>query len=314
MKKLLYALLSLLTAVTLFSQQNFSITPYMPEFKKLDTATMEDRILAERIKKGTKLSYAEMKKYQVDNFIGIYGIGNLNSESFDNLNAGGKVTAYIKPQQGKKTSLTFYLSFNKNASNNDSLLASTLIFPEVGNNAFLGTIDFLRKYDMPTEFIGNGQISKRHAWGPFFEFSHKNIKTDTVNNNKESQTLYFSTLHYTFGLRYLFTFSNKYLQNNKEVNDYGGLSLSTFLSFMNIPDEDSTDYKKVLKNNFKDYTENVKDHFWSFGVKIVFQMKEFQVFADLRQVLGKPENVPIRDLRGFNSNIGIVFNAEIFSK
>jgi hypothetical protein len=308
-----FILLLLVIARQAIGQQNFSMTPYIPEFKKLDSAATKKLQDSNKINGDNSIDNKELREVYPGKFVGIYGIGNLNSESLNNLNAGGKVTAFIKPSQGQNTDLTFYLSFNKNASNKDSLLASTLIFPEVGNNAFLGTVDFLWKKNGLTRAVGNGQISKQHAWGPFFEMSHKNIKVDTVNNNKENETLYFSTLHYTLGFRYLFSFSNKYQKNNAEEHDYGGLSLSLFVSHMNIPDEDSIDYKKILKNNYKDYSESVKDNFWSVGVKIVFQIKEFQVFADLRHVLGNKKDLPIRDLRGFNSNIGIVFNTEIFS-
>ncbi|MEJ7820683.1 MAG: hypothetical protein WKF85_00100 [Chitinophagaceae bacterium] len=49
-------------------------------------------------------------------------------------------------------------------------------------------------------------------------------------------------------------------------------------------------------------------------IKVGFQYNNFQIFADLRHILGDMKSIPIRELRGFNSNIGVVFNAEVFEK
>src|SRR5687767_7672150 len=74
--------------------------------------------------------------------LALYGIGNLNTETLNKVNSSGKIAVSIIPffNNTNNRYWEIYLSFNKNASNNDSILASTLLFPEVGNHSFLATV------------------------------------------------------------------------------------------------------------------------------------------------------------------------------
>lgn len=220
----------------------------------------------------------------------LYGIGNLNTETLNKVNSSGKIALSIIPYFDKKNNRYWelYLSFNKNATNRDSILASTVLFPEVGNHSFLTTVR--KVYPI--------KGSTNHFLSPFFEFSQKNIKVDTTASQGKGTSGYFSTLTYTFGGSYIF---------NTSINNTAfGFSLSPYLSVMNVPDEDNEDYRKIFKS------PNLPSSLWSAGVKVVFQIKGFQVFADLRHLWGSESKIPVRELRGFNSNIGMTFNADIF--
>lgn len=242
-----------------------------------------------------KTDYDDTKKKFLINKPGIkqftfYGIGNLNTETLNKINSSGKIAVSIIPQFSKKYNRFWevYLSFNKNASNNDSILAGTVLFPEVGNHSFLATIR--RPYSITKN-------ETEHFLSPFFEFSQKNIKVDTSSSQGKSTSGYFSTLSYTFGYSYIF---------NKIIGDVKlGFSFSPYISVLNIPDEDNEDYRKIFKQS------NLPSELWSFGFKTVFQVRGFQIFADMRHLKGPKSSVP-RELRGFNSNIGVSFTADIF--
>jgi hypothetical protein len=140
--------------------------------------------------------------------------------------------------------------------------------------------------------------TKKH-WGTIFlEFANKNIKVEPDSANIKLATLSFSTLSYTLGIRYTFEF--------KKADHFGAFSIATFLSYVNIPDEDIQDYRHILNS------AKLTDSFLAFGIKTVFQINDFQIFADFRHVLGSETKIPLKDLRGFSSNIGVTFNAEIF--
>ena len=75
---------------------------------------------------------------------GLYGIGNTNTETFNNINSSGKLSGYIRPFKGKVKGVATFVdinfAFNVNASNTDSLVANTILFPDVGNNSFSGSL------------------------------------------------------------------------------------------------------------------------------------------------------------------------------
>ena len=225
----------------------------------------------------------------------LYGIGSLNSETLNKINSSGKIAVSIVPHYNEKYHSFFevYLSFNKNATNSDSILASTVLFPEVGNHSFLATIR--RVHGIKGK--NNSLFNEGHYYAPFLEFSQKNIKVDTSSKQGKSTSGYFSTLSYTVGISYIF---NRTIEKTPI-----GFSLSPYLSALNIPDEDNDDFRKIFGN------PKLPSTIISFGIKTVFQIKGFQIFADMRHVWGSESKVP-RDLRGFNSNIGVTFNADIF--
>ncbi|HEV7780226.1 MAG TPA: hypothetical protein VGO58_03120 [Chitinophagaceae bacterium] len=222
--------------------------------------------------------------------LSLYGIGNLNTETLNKLNSSGKIAVSIIPWFNSKNSRYWevYLSFNKNATNNDSILASTLLFPEVGNHSFLATVR--RIYPI------KGQ--SEHFLSPFFEFSQKNIKVDTSSVQGKTTSGHFSTLTYTLGYSYIFS----HVAGETQF----GFSFTPYISALNIPDEDNADYRKIFNSL------TLPSEIWSFGFKTVFQIKGFQIFADMRHVLGSEKKISIREMRGFNSNVGVTFNADIF--
>jgi hypothetical protein len=256
-------------------------------------------------KKDAKKEFRLIKKQNPINLpvFGLFGASNLNEETFKNLNASGKVSLYFRPLVYGNKALTIYTSYNINASNNDSILYSTLVFPEIGQNSFLGTLDWTSYWSKKTTNGKNG-----HSLGAYFEFSHKNIKTDSSD---KGQRLYFSTLNYTLGMKYSFNiFRDK--KDETSENTEANFFVTAYLSALNIPNEDVDDYRAIMLKGKNFSSPVLTDHFMSFGFKIGAQIKSFGVFADFRNVLGSSDKIPLRELRGFHSNIGFTLTPEIF--
>jgi len=219
---------------------------------------------------------------------GIYGVGNVNTETFSNLNSSGKLAGYIRPYKGDKSYVTINFSFNVNATNTDSLLASTFLFPDVGNNSSYFNVDWTFK--LPAS---HGQDI--HLLTPFFEFSNKTIKGRLADSSRN-----FYTLSYVLGLRYQYLFIDK--------DDKVSFSIAPFYSLIHVPRQNKSDYKYLFTG---DPLSSVGNNVGALGVKVTFQYNNFSIFADYRTILSK--NVPDK-LTGFHPNIGVIFNAEIFER
>ena len=280
MKKIIFTVVLLVCIASANAQQNFN------------TLQQKSTIVTSKNAAGADVTNTD---WEIPKTLKLYGIGNLNSETLNKINSSGKIAVSIVPHYNEKKRRFFevYLSFNKNATNSDSILASTVLFPEVGNHSFLATVR--RVYALKGK--NNRLKDEGHYLAPFIEFSQKNIKVDTGSAQGKNTSGYFSTLIYTFGYSYIF--------NRKIEKTEIGFSLSPYLSVLNIPDEDNSDFRKIFNN------QKLPSTLLSFGIKTVFQIKGFQIFADMRHTWGSETKVP-RDLRGFNSNIGVTFNADIF--
>ncbi|HEX7905984.1 MAG TPA: hypothetical protein VF487_19060 [Chitinophagaceae bacterium] len=267
-----------------YSQQNFSLT------SAINKKTTSETTIKTALGKDSILTRSH------ESIVGFYGIGNLNEEALNGINSSGKLSLFVKPYTYKGSKVIVNLSFNKNATNNDTLLAGTLIFPEIGDHSFLGSVDYIHKINTPA-----ADDSTNHFWGLFGEFSNKKIKKSIEGKVGDK---IFSTLNYTLGIKYLWGF--------KRTDFDCVLSASAYLSWFNIPDEDTADYRSIALKNFTPVNNNLlTDNFFSGGFKIAFQVNSFQIFADFRHIFRKDE-VAVRELRGFHSNIGVVFNAKVF--
>ena len=247
--------------------------------------------------KETTVKDGETEKKENRKHIFLFGVGNLSNESFEKINGGGKAALAFKTYTEKKIlPSTYFLSFNKNATNSDTLLATTLVFPEVGAHTFLASAFWDLKSKGGTE---NDLISISEF---FFEFATKEIKINGDSGTAKNPTYRFNTLHYTAGFRLGYGF-NKTLNGN-EYN--GAISVIPFVSCTNIPNEDQASLEAVVGAPVK------RDLFFSAGLKIGVQINGVQIFADLRQTFSKKHSFPVQDLQGFNSNIGVAFNAQVF--
>jgi hypothetical protein len=285
-----------LSDIKIPSQKNLKEFYMTDEGYKSDLSADELRKLKRKYRK----MLADSMKLKLPVFA-IQGLGNLNQEALKSINASGKLSFVARPYQRKRNALTIYASYNKNASNNDSVLYQKLIFPEIGNSSFIGTVEL-------NKFWKNDSVIV-HSLSPFFEFSYKNIKSDS---SSENQPLYFSSLHYTIGLKYIFGYQKFDAITSKKTHNLS-FSVSPYLSVLNIPNEDIDDYRALLARNVKLSSPivNLTDKIWTAGVKIGFYVNGLQIFSDFRSVLNKNEKVPIRELQGFSANIGIVFNADV---
>lgn len=282
----------------IFAQQALTQRYNFGDLKK--NSIEEQNVKLDSFRKGDKKKGQGLPKPRYfDNLptFGIYGIGNLNTpQDFEALNASGKLSGFVRPVIAGRSFLTTYFSYNKNATNSDSLLASTFLFPDVGTSSFASTVEYAFLLTKPIPSMKDDRDRINFHFGiPFFEFSTKNIK-----GSDDKQDLSFSTLNYAIGFRYQF--------NSHRFQDDASFSVSPYFAWINVADEDNEDYWKL----FNDSTNSLRSTVRSFGVKVAFQYNNFQIFADLKSV--KKDDISIREIRGFNSNIGIVFNAEIFER
>jgi hypothetical protein len=220
--------------------------------------------------------------------VALYGIGNINTEALANVNASGKFSGAFRLNNNSAIrKWTLFVSANRNASNGDSTLGTTLLFPEIGKASFIGTLNYMWKVNPAdtSTFLGT-----------FFQGSFKTINGKrSLKNSDIDTTAVFTMLDWQLGFRYL-----------KVVAPNTRLSASAFLNYYNVPNEDNADYRLIFNDN------NMPSEFWAIGVKIAAEINRLQFFADFRQTLGKETRMPSRDLRGFNLNIGFIFNADVF--
>lgn len=244
----------------------------------------------------TKDQYPKPRYFDQLSTFGIYGIGNLNTpEDFQALNASGKLSGFVRPVIAGRSFLTTYFSYNRNATNSDSLLSSTFLFPDVGTSSFATTVEYAFLLTKPIPSRKDDDRINFHFGAPFLEFATKNIK-----GQGEKDNLSFSTLNYALGFKYQF--------NSHKEKDDASFSVAPYLAWINVADQDNEDYWALFNDENKQLRSTVR----SWGVKVAFQYNNFQIFADLKSV--RKSDVSIREIQGFNSNIGIVFNAEIFER
>ena len=147
-------------------------------------------------------------------------------------------------------------------------MASTLIFPEVGNNSFLGTAEYAYRFKQDP-----GERSfKEHYIVPFVEFSNKSIKASQDTGNAKQVLYHFSTLNYTLGCKYVF----RYNKTVDSVNHDIYFSMAGYVSYLNIPNQDTADYRILLKS------KTISDNLWAVGLKVGVQYNNFLIFADFR--------------------------------
>lgn len=235
------------------------------------------------------------EKFSASNLptFGLYGIGNTNTESFKNINAAGKLAGYIRPFKGTIWKTPAFVdvnfAFNMNASNTDSLAVNMIVFPDLGKNSFSGSAVLNLVF---------GKMPNFYLISPFIEFANKSI-----SGEKEDVERTFYTINSTFGV------SLQYLAIvDKDKVSFG---ISPYIAKANIPDPGREDYRYLLTG---DENSPLKSAITSLGTKITFQYNYFQIFADFRSVKGDKNDFPIEGMTGFHSNIGIIFNAEIFEK
>ena len=269
-------------------------------FLEIKNASKNDSKLRDSIKTFRK-NYLKQLNLNLPVF-GIEGIGNLNQEALKSINASGKISFYTRPVQFRNNALTIYASYNKNASNNDSVLYQKIIFPDIGSNSFTGTVEL-------NKFWKKESSQTLHSLSPFFEFAYKNIGSDS---SAENQKLNFTALNYTAGLKYIFGYS-KLDKNDTTKNNNLSFFAIPYLSLLNVPNEDLDDYRALLTRKVKlsAPASNLTDNICTWGFKIGFQVNGLQIFADFRSVLNKDEHVPLRELKGFHANIGVSFNADV---
>ena len=228
-----------------------------------------------------------------ENKFALYGVGSLNSEGLESLNASGKFSGLFSLHKKEKHKISLAFSVNKNATNSDSTLPSTILFPEVGTTAFLGTLHSM--HQLPGK-EGSNNV------GFFFQAAFKSIqgKRPLVNADRDT-TLEFTNMDWSAGITFL-------KEVYKKEDDMCYFSASTFLSLVNIPTEDEADFNYIIGNTIP------LPNFWNLGFKLSIQVNKVQVYSDFRHAFLNANQVSNRYLRGFNYNIGFIFDADIFTR
>ena len=268
----------------------FSVTSYGQQI-------LSNNFYGKKTASGNKTTLPETDpKNQTDTIhFKVFGVGNVSDESLKTINAGGKAVFGFFPNPFKeKWQGNFFVSYNKNATNTDSALSTTLIFPEAGNHSLLMHAFW--------KSITNRENNIAAYKGPFLEFAVKKITNKKDTSDPKSQEFNFNTLHYTAGYKWGFT--KEKFKDNKTQNI--GCELAIFYSHVNIPDEDHKSFEKILNRTA------TKNDFGMLGFKVSFEVNGLQIFSDIRHVFGSETKLPVDDLKGFSYNIGVSFNTEVF--
>lgn len=283
MKKLLLITIATLCMATVFAQQNFINKFVTPENSDQYGLTLKD-----------------------DTRVGIVGIGSLNTEELTKTNSSGKLAAFFIPARWdispKNTKAKWYLvptlytSYNINATNNDSLLSSTVLFPELGNSSFLGTVELAFSH------ISKKDLNSVHSISVLGEFANKSVRV----NNKDTN-VFFNVLNYTVGLKFM---STRYVSYGKDTVPMS-LAITPYLHWANVPNEDNGDYRYLLDGPDVAGQPVLPSTLSGWGVKVAFSLKDFQFFADFRNVTDTKDRILNRSLKGYTSNLGVIVSASI---
>lgn len=282
-KLLLLTIISTLCTTTIYAQQNLISKSITPKKDGQEELTLKN-----------------------DTRVGIMGIGSLNTEELTKTNASGKLAAFFIParwdltvSQNKKKWFfipTLYTSYNVNATNNDSLLSSTVLFPELGNSSFLGTAEFTFSH------VNNKDMKSVHSISVLGEFANKSVSVDN-----DDTSLFFNALNYSVGLKFMTTRHVSYGNDTVPMS----LSITPYLHWVNIPDEDIGDYRYLLDGPDALGQPSLPSTLSGWGIKVAFSIKEFQFFADFRNVTDERKRIFNRTLKGYSSNIGVIVSASI---
>lgn len=282
-----------------------------------------------------------------ENRIGLVGLGSLNAEEFEKVNASGKFAGYAVPflveiksrsryvrkkvddnnvklgRSGKHSmgetlvprkrrwyfKNTAYVAYNINATNTDSILPSTVLFPELGSASFIGTIENGFITYLKNDTNDSGIPKTVYGISLLMEFASKNINITNRNvANTADTNLFFNILHYSIGTKFIATSHVKIDDKSIPVS----LAVTPYIHWMNIPNEDEGAFQYTFSEN-KQQPDILPSFLFGTGAKVVFSVNHFQFFADYRQVFDSKE-VKIPDesnLKGFTSNIGFAVSAEI---
>jgi hypothetical protein len=292
MKKIIYlVLIIVLTSSQLIAQQTYSLQHI--HYNIDDAATVNRRHANPR---QALLGLAKATKPDSKGIFGIEGAGTLSTEELKKSNGAGKISILINPYpvlygNGRTLQSLTHISLNKNATNNDTLLPSTILFPELGNVSFSATTELLLKIQEKSE-------ETQYFGTAFFDFALKDVK-----GNINDSIFRFNTLSYSVGLRFLIQYY--YLNSSDEIRN-ANLAVSLYANFLNIPDEDIYDYTRLMRDPY------VRDNLSGIGVKVQAQYSNFIFFADLRHTAYDGKSYRNRDIDGFSSNIGIAVAGDLF--
>lgn len=285
MKNLYLLLATMLASITMVhAQQNFISKSEMP-----DNSTPNEISLMQGAR------------------IGIVGIGSLNTEELSKTNSSGKLAAYFIPARWQITDENIkdkrwylipklYTSYNINATNNDSLLASTVLFPELGKSSFLGTAE------IGFYHVNTNDTHSVHSISFMGEFANKSVKVDNEDTN-----VFFNVLNFSLGIRFM---STRYVRYGKEDVPIS-LAVTPYWHWVNIPNEDNSDYRYLLDGPDQVGRSVLPSSLSGWGVKVAMSVKDFQFFADFRNVTDVRKRIVNRNIKGYTSNIGVIVSASI---
>lgn len=240
-------------------------------------------------------SNTQTKNSDIDENIyraGIYGIGSLSTQELQNANSAARLNFFIKPYV---TGL-FNFSFNKSATIVDTAIEQSILFPETGNSAVLARWEIVNFWPKRWEISGDNSF---HSITPYFDFALQNSK-NTLNDTIRS----FSTLNYSAGFKYTWRLVSEPIVSDKEKSEIS-FSASVFYDFINVPNEDISDFRAILQN------ETISDHLSYFGMRFDIYFDQFNIFFTMRSGSTDYKVISSKGLQGFNSMIGTSINASL---
>jgi hypothetical protein len=230
--------------------------------------------------------------------IGLLGAGNINSEAFEKANASGKIITFVRLYEKKSDhpeNLTLYMSFNKNITRSDSLSLRSIVFPDLGNNAFDATLEYSRRFRKVElsegKYVGHYIVPFAESW----------IKDFRVGKS-DSTMKRFVTTNATIGLRYLFHYEEEDEVENKKVDAF--FSASLYYTHNHVLSKDQAEFGAIVDGEASLVKMPLKYN--SVGLKLSLEYNKFQFFIDARTVLGNDRQIPNKELRGFTYNIGFI--------
>jgi hypothetical protein len=198
-----------------------------------------------------------------------WGQGKTQSNEKDEINPLASASAKFIVTVMPFPNTVAYAAGNKGAGlervSQDSLELSSIGFPEAGNSAFLGKL----QYAIP---LNGSSAERRHSLPIFVDYAWQRR---TVAPVEPGADLVFDTSTFYYGVGYAFTKASE--------DDPFRLQLLFAFTTLQVSDASLSDYRQVFRN------PNLQDKLNGFGVKTAIQYNDFGVefgYLDLKDTDG----------------------------
>ncbi len=221
----------------------------------------------------------------------INGKGSFNQATIDEINGSGKIDVDFLISTKHKENTNKYnlfwanIGLNKNATNGDSNIISSIVFPDLGKNSIASSLNYSRVYT-------NSNFAT--MLGASIDF---NLKTFKKYDSARSNATQFDNLNFTLNAPIHIMYTSKLFPI--------ALGVIPNISWHNIVNEDAPNLQKIVGDSV--YGKG----FHSLGVKLEVTLNNaFCIYGDMRSMYFKESATTNSD---FVYNVGIAFRAPILS-